>query len=167
MPLAPWIVGWMLVLVPPSLHAVAGESEVEAIVRYHEIAGAMAEAVDLEVDGASRVRWAALVVAVAYYESTFRRAVDVGEVRGDGGRAWCLMQVWRAPQGWPGPDLVRDRVRCFRAGIAMLRRSMRWCYRSPAAEQLAGYTAGRCDRGLRRSRLRMATAARLLREVAP
>lgn len=103
-----------------------------------------------------RARTAALLLSVASFESGFSRDVDRGQRRGDAGRSWCLMQfnlgahgrvaldgdgVRFGEGGWSGADLVAERPRCFRAGLHLLRMSLRTC------GDLTLYTSGRCLRG--------------------
>ena len=120
-----------------------------------------------------RARTLALMLSIADSESGFRKDVDLGvgpASRGDGGRSWCLMQVqlsaedqsthrtvrrivmdgdaWKyandGKTGWGGEDLVSDRKKCFRAGLHMIRVSMRACSYLPVRERLAVYTGGSC-----------------------
>lgn len=105
---------------------------------------------------ADKVRTAAIVVAIAFRESSFRN--DVVSKTDD----YCLLQVNRRP------DLARDARACVRVGLAMLRESMRVCPAHPVAHYAEGGTkACSSTRAQAISRDRMAIAARLVREVKP
>lgn len=102
-------------------------------------------------------RTAAILIAIAYYESRFDWAVDLGGRRGDGGRAVCMMQVH--PRGGLSPEALElNRAACFRAGLQIARRSFGACGGFPFAGGLAAYTAGRCDRGVKSSAARVRLA---------
>ncbi|MEK0430309.1 MAG: hypothetical protein RL139_113 [Gemmatimonadota bacterium] len=119
------------------------------------IASVVLEERPLFRDDESKLRTAALVVAIAFRESSFRN--DVTSRTGD----YCLLQVNRRP------ELAADPVACVRVGMAMLRESMRICPAHPVAFYASG--PGGCDnaRAQRISRDRMAIAAKLVREVKP
>lgn len=113
-----------------------------------------------------RAETALYVTAIAFYESGgYRRDVDAGvgkRSRGDGGRSWCLMQInlgeGLTPEQWSGRDLVQDRQKCIRAGLARIRESYALCRTLPFADRLSGYTKGRCieDEDLSHRRMRRA-----------
>lgn len=99
-----------------------------------------------------RRRTAALVVAIAFRESSFHNDVKSGT------DDHCLMQVNRRP------DLAGDDPRpCLRVALRMLRESMRMCPQYPIAFYASGPRACGNARAQRISRDRMALAARLLR----
>lgn len=106
-------------------------------------------------DDEAKIRTAALIVAIAFRESSLRN--DISSKTDD----WCAMQVNRRP------DLAKDPEACIRVGMTMLRESMRICPAHPIAFYASG--PGGCDnaRAQRISRDRMAVAARLVREVKP
>src|SRR6185436_9297345 len=98
--LASWLLGVMVATVPPGrsrVPAEARESAEQGQARYAEIADAVARvALDPEerpVFGGKlgRERTAALMLALAFHESRWRRDVDLG--LGTHGRYHCLMQV--------------------------------------------------------------------------
>jgi hypothetical protein len=108
-----------------------------------------------------RARTALLLASTAYDESYFRADVDDGRARGDGGRSTCVMQVWvegRTREGWSAEDLIRDREKCVRAALHILRGSMAWCRRLKGGDQLGGYTHGQCVYPNRIGRARWARA---------
>lgn len=123
-------------------------------------ASAIAEVIDAEPalfkDDAAKLRTAAVVVAIAFRESSFRN--DVVSKTND----FCMMQVNRRP------DLAADPRACVRVGLAMLRESLRVCPAFPVAHYAeGGLRACSSARAQRISRDRMALAARLVREVKP
>jgi hypothetical protein len=159
----------------------AKETETETTARYESIARDLVEVVydqneqPLFKDSQGRAKTAQVMLAVATYESGFRRDVDYGlgpKARGDGGKSWCLMQVllgrpgkvsgktrghiYVRPDGrmgyttnpmvgWGGEDLVNDRKACFRAGLAVLRDSFHSCGRQALRDRLSVYASGRCQ----------------------
>lgn len=160
--LAVWLLSIMLSNVPPghSRHPSEARETAEAgRARYHAIATALAKvALDPAekplFDGPDgRRRTATLMLAVARYESTWRRDVDLGlgpKARG-GGRYWCMMQIavdkGHTPEGWTGKDLVRSRTKCFRRALHILQRGKRVCRRRGGTSFLNHYASGYCDRG--------------------
>lgn len=124
-----------------------------------EIGRAIASAVDdarpLFVGDEDRLHTAALVVAIAFRESSFRN--DVVSKTDD----HCLMQVHARP------DLGEDVDACVRVALEMIRVSMRACPAHPLAFYAEGPTGCSSPRAQRISRDRFGLAARLLREVRP
>ncbi len=96
-----------------------------------------------------RRRTAALVVAIAFRESSFRN--DVKSKTDDS----CMMQVNRRP------DLAEDPAKCVRVALTMLRESFRMCPDYPIAFYASGPGACGNARAQRISRDRMAIAKRL------
>lgn len=123
------------------------------------IAGALAEAPPLFVADDDRRKTAAVVIAVAFREGSLRPTIT-----GDKGESYCTMQVHRSSGGTPA--LNDDPAACIRAGLALLRTSMRVCPSHPIAWYAEGGTKS-CEslRAQRISRDRMAIAARLRRDV--
>lgn len=126
----------------------------------------------------AKERTAAMVLAVAFFESGFRKDVDRGEGRlgrGDKGRSWCLMQIQTGTGGgtvpvgdtvartWTGPDLVADRRKCLRAGALMIKASFQACRAQKTGDRLSAYTTGACRDDEPVSRMRVAKAAEILR----
>lgn len=109
-----------------------------------------------------RERTAFLILAVAAKESAFRRDVDLNLGRSerarkgeeDHGKSYCLLQInlgaGKVPVGdetmrsWTGEDLLKDRRKCFRVGLAMMRMSFSSCRSLPVAERLNAYAGGVC-----------------------
>lgn len=127
-----------------------------------ELAESIARVVDAEAplfagDDDHR-RTAALVVAVAFRESSFRT-----NAVGDHGRSFCALQIHRSSGG--SKKLLEDTDECIRTGLTMLRQSSRIC----SAHPLAWYAGGPqgCDNAhaQRVSRDRMAIAKRLVSTV--
>jgi hypothetical protein len=167
-----WILSVMLAAAPPGrtqpLEAI--ETSEEAVVRYAEIARSIT---DVVLDAAEPplfrqpAQTAALILAVSYLESAWRKDVDLGIgrlARGDSGASWCMMQIHlgrgKTPEGWSGPDLVASRDRCFRTGLRALRRSVNACRARPMGEWLNAYASGACTRGAVESRRRVGLAMR-------
>lgn len=111
---------------------------------------AIAQAIDTELplfkDDASKLKTSALIVAIAFRESSFRN--DVASRTHD----HCMMQINRRP------DLAEDPVACVRVGIAMLRESMRICPAHPLAFYAEGPRGCDSPRAQRISRDRMSVA---------
>lgn len=125
---------------------------------------------DAIADVAPDRTWAAVLLAVVYGESRFRRSVHAGEKLGDCHRgtcrAICLAQLhrngrseaeWRALAG-TSPEATK---RCVRAAYEALRRAQNWCRArhgtAGIAEALSLYGTGSTCRSPRgRVRARMA-----------
>jgi hypothetical protein len=153
--------------IPPTAHR-AMENADSARIRYESIANDMATVVredDVKplFDGPSgRAQTALVALAVASFESNFRRDVDTGVRTGDQGNSWCLMQVkvgeGRTKEGWTGVDLTTDRKKCFRAGLRIMRGSFMACRTLPILDRLSAYAIGSCVRDQRESQLRVGRA---------
>lgn len=118
-----WIVLAMMLRLSPSDHP---------IVRHGTLATAIAIVVNEEpplfVDDDTREKSAALVVAVAFRESSLR--VDA---IGDGGHSVCAMQIYDGPK-----TLSDDPIACVRTGYRMLRQSIRVDRKNPVASYARG-----------------------------
>jgi len=141
--LAAWVLSVMLSAVPPgkTRHTKDARETAEAgRARYAQIAREIAEvaldpAEEPLFDGPyAREKTAAVMLAISYHESHWRRDVDYGvgpNARGGGGRYHCLMQVeakgGKTPEGYTPEDLVKNRLKCFRAGLHILQRGNRMC----------------------------------------
>jgi hypothetical protein len=97
-----------------------------------------------------RMRTAALVVAMAFRESSLRN--DVSSATND----YCLMQINKRP------DLANDPAMCVRVAMVMIRESMRMCPEYPIAFYASGPIGCTNVRAQRISRDRLALAQRLL-----
>jgi hypothetical protein len=128
---------------------------------HSELGGAVARAVEAQPalfrDDDSKAKTAALLVAVAFRESSLRL-----DAIGDKGQSFCAFQIHRTSGGTKA--LLIDADACVAKGMAMLRESARVCPRAPIAWYAAGGTAA-CtnERAIRISNDRMALAKRLLR----
>src|SRR5579884_644196 len=99
------------------------ESQEAARARYESIArDAVSVALDEQetplFDGPDgRTRTAVLMLSIASFESSFRKTIDDGVGRGDGGQSYCLMQIHfiqpTTREGWTSHQLIEDRKRCF------------------------------------------------------
>lgn len=155
--LAAWLLGVMLTAVPPghSRHPPeARETAAQGRARYAAIAESIAK-VSLDPKEAplfagedGRAKTAALMLAISYYESHWRRHVDLRPGRG---RYHCLMQIavdkGRTEEGWTARQLVGSRERCFRTALHILQRGQRLCRDRGPRAFLNHYASGYCDRG--------------------
>lgn len=140
-----WVLAAMLSLAPGRDHRELGGA----------IAASLEEGPPLFRDDEDRHRSAALLVAVAFRESSFRN--DARSKTDD----HCAFQIHGRP------ELSRDAGACARVAVAMLRESLRACPAFPLAFYAEGPGACSSARAQRISRDRMAIAARLVRTVTP
>lgn len=177
--LSAYLLAAMLAWAPPDRRGVtypdARETVEEARERYAEIAEAVAVVAldpdeDVIVGGrGARERTALLTLSVAFFESGFRRDVDLNlgrYARGDSGRSWSLWQlrldrrgVDTTIEGWTGPELIADRTKAVRAGLHALRRAVRTC-KGSLADRIAIYRYGRCTEADENARNRVGLAER-------
>ncbi|WP_437288750.1 hypothetical protein [Sorangium sp. So ce406] len=167
-----WAVGIMVTWAPPgtSLIKDAIETPEAGRARYQEIASAAAkvaydpESKPLFGGPRGRAETMALLLSIAYYESGYRRDVDLGlgKLSRGSGVDSCLLQVrvgaGKTREGWSHEDLVGDREKCFRAGLALIRRSFGACRKQDARDRLSAYTRGRCIVNDKHSRARIGRA---------
>lgn len=127
-----------------------------------ELGGAIARAVDsnkpLFQNDADHRRTAALLVAVAFRESTF-----IANVVGDNGSSFCAFQIHRSAGG--SPALLVDVDACVRSGMGLLRTSLRVCPSHPIAWYASGPLGCKNERAQRISRDRMNLAAYLVGQL--
>lgn len=145
--LAATILAWMLTLQPARITPWASTYEATATA----IASVVESEPPLFDKDATRVRTAALLVSLAWFESRF----DVRAV-GDHGSAHGLYQVHDRGE-------LADPAEATRVALDMVRASFRACRGRDRDELLGWYAAGGpdCTRGLRESRNRLALARRL------
>lgn len=184
-PLAAWIYAAMVVLSPldrANLPTVpeARETPEERGARYEEIAATLAMVVESErplFSGRDGTRsTAATALAVLFFESGFRRDVDLGlgkQARG-GGLDACGMQLrlgrgQLTAEGWSAEEIMADREKCYRAGIHFIRRSYVACAALAPEHRLAVYASGTCAEGpgWRESKKRIDLARRILGRGGP
>jgi len=131
---------------------------------FHDTAAAVADVVLVEqplFEGAhGRERTAALLVSVAWFESTFRP-----DALGDHGQAHGLYQVHDHGE-------LADAREATRTALALMRQSFRACRALPMEERLAWYAAGGADgctseAGRRASRHRVSLGMRLFAKHPP
>ena len=180
-----WLVGIIAIWAPPGRKIEtfpdAKERPSEAMDRYKSIAeDLVAVAFDPSErplfkgpPRTARAKTALLMAAIALKESGFRKDVDFGlgkMGRGDQGRSVCLLQLNVGagkvplpgePGTWGAEDLLKDRKKCFRAGLHMVRRSMSAC-RGSILKSLSGYTSGSCEKGHQASENRIRAYQRAL-----
>jgi len=169
-----WGLAFMLSWAPPGRSKIkdAIETEEQGKQRYAEIVRAAAHvAYDPQITPLfkgprGRATTMALLLSVAWHESGFRRDVDlgVGSLARGSGTDSCLLQIrvgsGRTQEGWAHKDLVTDREKCFRAGLALMRRSFGSCHRLDQRDWLGVYTRGSCIEQEPYSRNRMTLALR-------
>ena len=105
-----------------------------------------------------RRRTAALLVAVAFRESSFH-----AKAVGDHGQSFCAFQIHRSSGGTPA--LLKDVDACVRSGLALLRTSLRVCPTHPVAWYASGPVGCSNDRAQRISRDRMNLAMYLVGQL--
>jgi hypothetical protein len=164
--LVSYLVTAMLSWVP--LHAQTAETKDEAMARYESIAqDAAAVAYDdqeapLFWGPQGRTMTALLMLSVASFESSYRKAVDDGTGLGDHGHSFCLMQIRVGSgvtrEGWTGQDLVTERGRCFRSALHILRGSFSVCHKLPEEDRMSAYATGHCFENAAVSRTRISRA---------
>lgn len=129
---------------------------------HQSLAGAIASRVDAEpaffADDADKKKTAALMVAVAFRESSLR-----ANAVGDHGRSFCAYQVHETAGGTKA--LLEDVDACVAKGFALLAQSVRVCPKHPLAWYAEGPRGCESTRAQRISADRMALAKRLVREV--
>lgn len=145
-----WVVGLMAALEPSAPWRGTYEKTAEAIAR-------VSESEPLFEDKGEE-RTAALLVAVAWYESRFRP-----NAKSANGQWYCLFQIDRRHLADPQKALDDPEV-CTRAAVKILRTSLEMCKKHPLDERLAAFMSGSCDRALPESRVRMFLANKLLRQ---
>ena len=134
---AAFILGLMVLLVPPKRQEINGEKEADAKERYSVIAQAIAD----ESKGDHDV--ARFLTTVVRHESSFARSVHLGSKKGDGGKSWCLAQInigtnpkaktlftWYEARSLVGTEYPATR-RCVHTAAEFIRMAMRMCKDKP------------------------------------
>ena len=170
-PVTSWLFSLMVAFAPPEARANSAqlpgheETATQKEARYQSIADDLyAVAYDpnetpLFKGNKGRARTAALLLAIAYHESGFAHDVDIGPcyrgrdgqgARCDHGRSACVMQIHigdkTTAQGYSRDELFADRKKCFRAGLALVRRSLSECRHLDSKHRLNAYASGVCTR---------------------
>jgi hypothetical protein len=187
-PIISWLVALMVLVSPPEVAAVrscstrlpgACETPDERLTRYRDLATAMAEeatARPLYGGRAKVANTAALYLAITYFESGWRRDVDlgIGSAARGGGVDSCVMQIrlgkgMVTQEGYDWTALVADRRKCVESGARLVRQSFNACRDLPPEERLAAYASGSCSNpvGKAKSRERVLFARRLLSKLPP
>jgi len=197
-----WIVSIIVSVAPvgrPQYVAEAKETDQETQARYESIAKDLIDVVydpsekPLYSGPMGRAKTVEVILAIASFESGFRKDVDFGKgkfAKGDGGRSWCFMQVnlgqagangkttqrlivnadgtftftTDPTKGFGGEDLVANRKSCFKAGLSIIRTSFNMCGPTDAKDKLMVYASGACGKGQKESRLRMGLALRWMEQ---
>jgi hypothetical protein len=140
---------------------------------YEPIAEAIATRVANEPplwqDDTDRKKTAALLVAIAYRESSLRADAVGDMVRGQP-TSFCAFQInlpfgAKTPQGWTGKDLLQNPDGCVVTAMQMIRTSMRICPEHPLAFYAEGPRGCESRRAQAISRDRLAIARWLVRVV--
>jgi hypothetical protein len=169
--LAAWILTVMLATVPPGrarFPEEAKETREAGLERYEAIAQAIARVTldpresPLYAGEEGRAKTAALLLALSYHESSWRRDVDygLGNHAHGGGRYHCVLQVavdGTTLEGWNERDLVESRELCVRAALHILQRSRGGCREHGPDAWLRLYASGDCTRGRHAIRKRLDT----------
>ena len=145
-----WVVGLMVALEPSSPWRGTYEKTAEAIARVAE-----SEPV---FDDHGEERTAALLVAIAWYESRMKPSAKSKD-----GQFVCLYQVDKRHLADPQKALDDPEV-CTRAAIKIIRSSLQQCSKRALDDRLAQFMSGACDKGVPDSRYRMFLAGKLLKD---
>lgn len=182
-PIAAWLYAIMLTAAPPAKLAAAPqlpgyeETVEQKEARYQQIATELYEVafdpatVPLFGGPHGRRNTAATLLAVAFHESGFARDTDIGPCyrgkgklahRCDDGFSACMMQVRVGDEttadGWRKADLFADRHKCFRAGLRLVRKSLRACGDKYGRDHwLTAYASGTCTNSMGQLRSRELT----------
>jgi hypothetical protein len=151
------ILSMMIDLLHPSVQArsYAHEPLAEAELRYESIAEDISTVVMDEAEPplftgpAAREATAALLSAIAWHESGFRKDVDVcrgAYSKGDQGRSISILQVMVGPnyEGHSAREICEDRKLAVKLGLHVLRRAKNGCGGGPRV-WLQSYAAGGCS----------------------
>lgn len=158
----PFVLAAMSLLSPGRDHAALG--------------GAIAARVDAEaplfVDDATKKHTVALLVAMAFRESSLRNSAEGDRDKAGKPTSFCAFQIHlpggaRTREGWDGDELVHDAAKCVAVAMRMVRASIALCPEHPIAPYAGGPGACESKRVQRVSRDRVDLAARLEREVRP
>lgn len=145
-----WVVSLLVALEPSAPWRPTFEKTAEAIAR-------VAESEPL-FDDHGEERTAALLVAIAWYESRLKPTAKSKD-----GQFVCLFQVDKRHLADPQKALDDPEV-CARPAIKIVRASLQKCSKRPLDERLAQFMSGTCDKGVNDSRYRMFLGAKLLKE---
>ena len=164
--LTAWVLSLLVYAAPPDRYASqrtypeATETAQERLSRYRDIAADVAAVASSE---AKPRREAALLIAVAVFESGLARDVDLGpcspaRIRAGGCDRGRSASLWQLRGYHPA-----TRREAAATALRLIHRSLNACRALPELERLAAYATGRCDSatGQRLSRERLALALRL------
>jgi len=183
-----WAPPWCSEGERPSTHACrvgrtypdAVEDRDATIARYEQIAADVALVVLEErpiVGGRdARARTALLLLSFGFFESAFRRDVDLNLgkfARGDFGHSWGIWQlrldargIKTTKEGWTGPDLIADRTKGARAALHKMQGAVGLC-RGSLADRLTLYRWGTCREADDNAKARVALAERWVASHPP
>jgi hypothetical protein len=150
------ILSMMIDLLHPSIQmrSYVREPLADAQRRYEAIADDISAVVMDESEAplfagpAGREATGALLSAIAWHESGFRKDVDVckgARSKGDNGRSIGLLQVMSGPnyEGHSASEICDDRRLAIRLGLHVLRRAKESCHGAPR-NWIQSYAAGGC-----------------------
>jgi hypothetical protein len=145
-----WVVGLLVALEPQAPWRPTYGKTAEAIARVAET--------EPVFEDRGEERTAALLVAIAWYESRFKpNAVSANK------QYVCLFQIDKRHLADPDKALT-DQETCARAAIKIIKGSLAKCAAKPEAERLAIFMSGSCDKGIPDSKYRMFLAQKLVKE---
>ncbi len=176
--LSAWAFSAILALAPSNDYTKKFESETEMKSRYQDIADDLVEAISsskpIFKGDRAELDTAALLIAIAKFESGFRKDIDNGIVKGDSGRSICLMQINLGNgkvkvgndemQSWYAKDILADRKKCFMVAIEVIRESMKSCKSYKGSDVLSMYTTGTCQANEKFARHRWNLAKNLIKD---
>jgi len=144
-----WIVLWMMTSLVPAQDPIARHGRLSSA-----IATVVSEEAPLFRNDEDRVRTAALLVAIAFRESSLQH-----DAVGDGKRSVCAFQIHGGDKA-----LLDDTEACVRTGERMLRESIRMDRDEPVAFYARG-PRFKSDEARSLSRDRVRLSQRLLKEI--
>jgi len=174
-----WVFSAILALAPSNDYTKKFESELEMKSRYQDIADDLVDAIHdsppIFKGHRADLDTAALLVAIAKFESGFRKDIDNGTVKGDSGRSVCLMQINLGNskvrvgddemRSWFAKDILLDRKKCFMVAIETIRESMRACKAYKGSDVLSMYTTGSCKKNEKYASHRWNLAKSLIKDI--
>ena len=147
-----------------------------------------------------RLRTAIVMNAIASFEGGYHRLVHSGVWKGDckdkpvpgggtrpctiaestkEGNSWCMMQLnigkGETQEGWTGPDLIGDPIKCFRSGLHALHTSVSACKAAPYSftwekdgpDIFSAYMGGKCVHGSEQAKNRIERAEAFFKTHSP
>lgn len=133
-----FLTGMMAYWVPPP-------SEADET-RYQTIAqDALTVSHERDILGMPDYDQAAVILAVASFESGYSLAMDSGAKRGDGGQSVCLGAIRVLHDKKLRDQIAHDRKECFRRILKRVKYSWDQCAKMKFEDRLSKYIVGRCE----------------------